>query len=401
MSAAGATTRAPAGSPPLRVPWRARLAGDLGPVPILAGLVVIWAVFQALNANYLTSRNLSNLVLQMGVVGVLALGVVLVLIIGEIDLSLGATAGVAAGVMGIGLTQRGWPVGLAIAAAVLVGAAIGLLQGAITVAVGVPSFIVTLGGLLAWQGVQLGLLGDLGELRITDPFVRGLTNAYVPPALAWGLLAAAVAVHAALRTGRELARRREGLAPRSWPGLVARLVAVAVAGAVLVAYLQRYFGVPWVLVILLALTAALTWLTRRTPFGRHLYAIGANAEAARRAGIAVQRTKVIVFVLTSALAGSAGVIAASRQFAVSTGTGGGTLLLEAIAAAVIGGTSLFGGRGRPYQALLGALVITSVANGLNLLGQPSSVKNVATGAILVLSVSIDAVTRGRRAASSA
>lgn len=368
---------------------------------MLLGLVVIWAAFQALNENYLTSRNLSNLVLQMGVVAVLALGVVLVLVIGEIDLSLGATAGVAAALMGITLVEQGWPVVAAIAAAVVTGAVIGLLQGAITIAVGVPSFIVTLGGLLAWQGVQLGLLGDVGELRITNEFVRGLSNDYLPPLVAWVVLAISVAVFAAAAVAGQRARRAAGLTAAGVSGIALRVVGVAAAGAALVAYLNRYFGVPWLLLILLVLTVALTWLMRETPFGRHLYAIGANAEAARRAGIPVDRTRLVVFVLTSALASAAGVIAASRQFSVSTGTGGGTLLLEAIAAAVIGGTSLFGGRGKPYHALLGALVITSVANGLNLLGQPSSVKNVATGAILVLAVSIDAVTRRRRAASSA
>ncbi len=370
---------------------------DLGPVPVLLGLAAIWIVFQALNPNYLSSRNLSNIVLQMGVTGLLALGVVLVLLIGEIDLSLGATAGVSAVVMGVGLGDRGWPTALALLAALATGALIGLLQGAVVVLVGVPSFIVTLGGLLAWQGVQLGLLGDRGERRVTDPFVRGIASEYLAQSLAWAMLAAALTVFAAVQFARRRSRTTAGLQVDHAGMLAARIVLTAGVGVAVVAYLHQYFGVPWLLIILLAITWLLTLLTRRTPLGRHLYAIGGNAEAARRAGIPVDRTRLLVFTLTSTLAGLAGIVSASRQFSVSSGTGGGTLLLEAIAAAVIGGTSLFGGRGRIYQALLGALVIVSVSNGLDLLGEPSSVKNVATGVILVLAVSLDSVTRKRRA----
>jgi len=388
-----------AGSGPRK--WvRDRARGiNLGPLPVLLGIVAIWIVFQLLNDRYLSSRNLSNIVLQAGVTGLLAIGVVLVLLIGEIDLSLGATAGVAADVLGVGLADHGWPTPVALIAAVATGAAIGLLQGAIIVWVGVPSFLVTLGGLLAWQGVQLALLGSVGERRVTDRFVRGIANQYLPPVLAWILLAAAVLGYAAIRIARRRSQSAAGLAPESIGSLAGRVVAVAVVGVIAVGYLQRYFGVPWLLLILLVVAWLLTVLTRRTPLGRHLYAIGGNAEASRRAGIPVARTRLIVFVLASGLAGLAGIVAASRQFSVSSGTGGGTLLLEAIAAAVIGGTSLFGGRGRIFHALLGALVIVSVSNGLDLLGEPSSVKNIATGAILVLAVSLDSVTRRRRNAA--
>lgn len=381
-----------------RVPWRGR---DLGPIPVLIGLGVIWAVMQAANQNYLTSRNLSNLVLQMGVVGVLALGVVLVLLIGEIDLSLGATAGVAASVMGVGITDYGWPVPVAIIMALATGAAIGVLQGGIVVAVGVPSFIVTLGGLLAWQGVQLGLLGSVGERRLTSPFIQGIASNYLRHGVAWALLVLLVGAVVARSALRRSSRSRAGVAVGSLKDQLAGLVVIAAGGAAVVRYLDRYLGVPWLLVLLLGLTGLLTALTRRTPFGRHLYAIGGNAEAARRAGIPVARTRLAVFTITSTLAAVAGVVAASRQFSVSNGTGGGTLLLEAIAAAVIGGTSLFGGRGRAYQALLGALVIVSVSNGLDLLGESSSVKDVATGAILVVAVSLDSISRRRRGASGA
>jgi D-xylose transport system permease protein len=284
--------------------------------------------------------------------------------------------------------------------AILAGAAIGALQGAIVVAVGVPSFIVTLGGLLAWQGVQLGLLGNVGEVRITNSTLLQVANGYLPSIWAWTLTGGALFAYALIVISRLRTRRRAGAGHEPLPLALTRIALAAGVAIVIVGALNAYFGVPVLLVILFAVTVALTWLTRRTPYGRHLYAIGGNAEAARRAGIPVGWTRLTVFTLTSALAGVAGIVSASRQFSVSTGTGGGTLLLEAIAAAVIGGASLFGGRGRPYQALLGALVITSVANGLDLLGQPSSVKNVSTGAILVMAVCIDALSRRRRIAAS-
>jgi D-xylose transport system permease protein len=372
----------------LRGPLRSLGQLDLGPVPVLLGLAVIWVVFQALNANFLSSRNLSNLVLQLGVVGMLSLGVVLVLLIGEIDLSLGTLAGVCAALLGVLLTNHGWPVGAALAVAVAAGAAAGVLQGGIAVLVGVPSFVVTLGGFLAWQGVQLALLGDAGELRVEDQLVRGISNSYVSSTLAWLLVAALTACWCA----DVFLRVRHPAAD------VASCAAVAGGAIGVVAYLDGYFGVPWMLVLLVGVALVLGWITSRTQLGRHLFAIGGNAEAARRAGVRVDEVRVLVFAAAGGLAGLAGIVAVSRQFSVSTGTGGGSLLLEAIAAAVIGGTSLFGGRGRVYQALLGVLVIASVENGLDLLGKPSSTKDIATGAILVAAVSIDALSRRRRAA---
>jgi D-xylose transport system permease protein len=382
----------------LRGPLRSLGQLDLGPVPVLLGLAVIWVVFQALNANFLSSRNLSNLVLQLGVVGMLSLGVVLVLLIGEIDLSLGTLAGVCAALLGVLLTNHGWPVGAALAVAVAAGAAAGVLQGGIAVLVGVPSFVVTLGGFLAWQGVQLALLGDAGELRVEDQLVRGISNSYVSSTLAWLLVAALTACWCADVFLRRRARLRLGLPVRHPAADVASCAAVAGGAIGVVAYLDGYFGVPWMLVLLVGVALVLGWITSRTQLGRHLFAIGGNAEAARRAGVRVDEVRVLVFAAAGGLAGLAGIVAVSRQFSVSTGTGGGSLLLEAIAAAVIGGTSLFGGRGRVYQALLGAFVIASVENGLDLLGKPSSTKDIATGAILVAAVSIDALSRRRRAA---
>ena len=372
--------------------------GELGPWPILIGLVVIWLFFQSQDQHFLMARNLSNLVLQIGVVGTLAMGVVLVLLVGEIDLSLGAVSGVCAGVLGVLVTTNHWNSWIAIVCTVLIGVVIGLLQGGVTVYIGIPSFIVTLAGLLAWEGVQLILLGDVGELQVQDSLIEKISSSYLTPALSLGLVGLTIVIYAINLWMRRASRRRAGLEFLTIRALVIRVVILAVVLFALVEFLNAYFGVPTILVILLVLAVALTLLTTGTIFGRYIYAIGGNAEAARRAGIQVSTVRIAVFALTSAIAAFGGVISVSRAFAVSTGTGGGTLLLDAIAAAVIGGTSLFGGRGQIYQALLGALVIGSVQNGLDLLGQPSSTKDIATGIILVIAVSIDAISRRRRQA---
>jgi D-xylose transport system permease protein len=357
---------------------------------------MISVVFQTLNRNFLTPRNLSNLVLQIGVVGTLGTGVVLALLLGEIDLSLGAVAGVAAAILGVLVGRCGWVGFPAIFVALLAGAAMGCLQGAIVALIGVPSFIATMAGLLAWQGLQLILLGSTGEILIRDPFIRSLASGYLTrlQGVAAGLVA--FALIAAVTWRRRELRRQAGL--DSIP-LRRTLVELAIwAGGLAVAVLacNSYFGVPYILLILGAAVAVLTWFTERTVMGRHIYAIGGNPEAARRSGIPIAQVRIGVFALIGMLSGLGGVLSASRQFAVSIGTGGGTLLLDAIAAAVIGGTSLFGGRGRIYHALIGALVIGSVANGLDLLGEPSSIKNIATGVILVIAVGIDALSRNRR-----
>jgi D-xylose transport system permease protein len=260
----------------------------------------------------------------------------------------------------------------------------------------VPAFITTLAGLLAWQGVQLILLGPQGERLVRDPLVRGIASAYLTPVASYGLAAVVVLVAALLMLWRRSKRQGRGLATESLIAVGAKLAGLAIAIALFVAALNGYFGVPYVLPLLGAVVLALTWFTEGTVSGRHIYAIGGNAEAARRAGIPVRAIKLGVFTLVGALAGWAGVISTSRQFSVSIGTGGGTLLLDAIAAAVIGGASLFGGRGRISHAVLGALVIGSVANGLSLLGSDSSTEDIATGAILVVAVALDALSRANR-----
>ncbi|MBU4337222.1 MAG: sugar ABC transporter permease, partial [Actinobacteria bacterium] len=363
--------------------WRRLpLPRDTGNLTVVVGLVIVWVVFQTLNANFLSARNLSNLVLQIAVLGTLAIGMVIVLVLGEIDLSVGAIAGVSAAVMAIAVSNHGWGPAAGIALALVVGAAIGLAHGAIITAFGIPSFIVTLAGLLVWQGVQLALVGDGGEIPIRDPFIRGIASTYVPVATGWVIVAVVLAAVVVVRLA--VRRRRQQLGLTVAPA-ASELVTLAIAAAVVVgvvAVLDSYFGIPWVLVFLIALMAVCTLVMRQTRLGRHLYAIGGNAEAARRSGIRVRGATVAVFVIVSTIAAAAGIIEASRQFSASNALGGGTLQLNAIAAAVIGGTSMFGGRGRIYHALLGALVVGSVQNGLDLLGQPAAIKNVATGVIL-------------------
>lgn len=376
------------------------LRGEWGRLPVVVGLMLIWGYFQAQNSNFLTARNLSNLILQIGVLGTLAIGVVLVLLLGEIDLSIAAVSGVGAGIMGLLLANHGWNAWAAIALTLGIGALIGLLQGAWVVYVGVPSFIVTLAGLLAWQGVLLALLGNGGELLITNSSVRAIASSYFTPLWGWLLGLGSLIGYLGVLWSRWASRRRRGLEPPALPGLIVHSSIASAITVSLVGTLNSYFGIPYILAILLALTAFFALLLNKTAFGRHVYAIGGNAEAARRAGIHVGRVRVAIFTIASTLGAFGGILGASREFAVSTGTGGGTLLLDAIAAAVIGGTSLFGGRGFITSALLGSLVIGSVENGLDLLGQSSSTKDIATGIILLLAVSVDALSRRRRSSAA-
>ena len=374
---------------------RRLVRSEAGSAAVLAGLAAIWIFFEVQNSNFLTARNLTNLVLQTAVTAILAMGVVLVLIAGEIDLSLGSVTGASAALLGVLLTNQHWPTGLAIAVTLLFGLVIGLVQGLVTTQIGVPSFIVTLGGFLAFAGVQLALIGGSGQIAIASPAVIAIANDYLAPGVAWALAGAVIAGLVATEAARRRAWSRADVGDGSWWLAVARVAAWAGVLIAVTLIMNSYFGVPYLLVGLLALFLGLSWATRRTGLGRHLYAVGGNAEAARRAGISVGAIKVTVLAASGLLAALAAIVSASRLYSVNASTGGGTLLLEAIAAAVIGGTSLFGGHGRIYHALLGALVIDSVENGLDLIGQSESTKNIATGIILVLAVSLDALSRRR------
>ncbi len=396
-------TGAEQGAPPLAALARGlRLRSDsseLGILPIVIGLAIIWTFFQLQDAHFLTPRNLSNLVLQISVSGTIAIGTVLVLLLGEIDLSVGSVAGATAAVLGVLLVDIGWPWWAGIAAMLVVGTLIGTLQGIWIAVLRVPSFVVTLAGLLVWLGVQLHVLGDAGTLNVFDPHITAIASTFLPHGWGWTLAIVAVLGYVGTHLADDAARRRAGLQAQPLPMLLLQTAAMAFLLLGAVAVLNQANGVPTAGVLLFALVAFFDWLTRRTTFGRHVYAVGGHAEAARRAGISVARVRVAVFALSGTLTAMGGLILTSRLQAASTQSGGGTLLLEVIAAAVIGGTSLFGGRGNVWGALLGALVIGSVSNGLDLVGQPADVKYMVEGAILLLAVTADAFSRRRLAAA--
>jgi D-xylose transport system permease protein len=382
---------------------RRRLAqGELGSLPVIVGVVVIWAIFTIANPNFLTPGNLTNLVLQLAATGTISLGVVLVLLLGEIDLSVGAVSGLTAAVMAVLSVRHGVPGWLAILAGLATGAVIGAVQGFWVTRFRIPAFVVTLAGLLAWTGLLLLVLGDTGTVNITDPAIVGLANTFFAPVSAW-LLAVVVAVAYAVAKLSERRRRvAAGLPSPPLQLIVIRLVVLAVGLLAAAAVLAADRGLPLALVIFAGLVGLVQLLISRTRFGRHVLAVGGNAEAARRAGIRVDNVRLVVFTLASTLAAAGGILAASRLYAVSQSSGASDTLLDAIAAAVIGGTSLWGGRGSAYSALLGGLVIFSISNGMDLLGVESSTKFVVTGAVLLLAATVDAVSRrGRQAAGRA
>jgi D-xylose transport system permease protein len=373
--------------------------GELGALPVAIGLVVIWTIFYLQEPRFLSAQNLTNLVLQATAVGTISIGIVLVLLLGEIDLSVGSVSGLCACVLAVLNIKQGWPAVPAILAAIVVGALIGLIQGTIFTRFGVPSFVVTLAGLIGWQGVQLAVLGETGTINFPfDGPVAALTNTFFPQ---WvGYLLVLVAVGAYVASALIGARRRTaaGLltAPMTDTVLKGVGLAVLLLAAVLVFNADR--GTPLALLIFVGFVVFFDQILRRTRYGRSIFAVGGNVEAARRAGINVSLVRVTVFVLCSSMAAIGGILAASRLLAAGQSSGGGETLLYAIAAAVIGGTSLFGGRGSTYSALLGILVIFSIANGMDLLGLESSIKFMITGAVLLAAVILDAVARRGRAA---
>lgn len=369
--------------------------GEPGALPVVIGLALIWSFFELQDTHFLTPRNISNLVLQVSVSGTIAVGLVFVLLLGEIDLSVGSVAGASAAVLGVLVVDQDWPWWSAVIIMLGFGTLIGALQGAWFALLRVPSFVVTLAGLLIWLGVQLHVLGDAGTLNVFEPHITAIASTFLPQAWGWTLAVLAVVCLGGARLAENALRRQARMTARSTPIL---LVETGVIAALLfgsVAVLNSAYGVPTAGVLLFFLVMLFDWLARRTTFGRHVYAVGGQAEAARRAGIGVTRIRITVFALAGFLAAAGGLISTARLQAASTQTGGGTLLLESIAAAVIGGTSLFGGRGTVWAALLGALVIGSVSNGLDLVGQPADVKYMVEGAILLLAVTIDAYSRRR------
>ena len=373
--------------------------GDLASLRVILGLALIWIIFQSQNDRFLTAINLTNLMLQITAVGLISVGVVYVLLLGEIDLSVGAVSGLCAAVMAVLNVKHGWNPYLAIAAGVLAGTAIGVAQGAISTGFGIPSFVVTLAGLLAWQGALLYVLGDTGTINITDGKITGLANTFYSDTVGWIMALIAIGAYAAATLWAWRQRVRAGLADVQLIGPIIRIAVVAAAVIAAVAVLNSDRGVPLAVLILVCFVAGMEYLARRTRFGRHVYALGGNVEAARRAGINIHAIRVFVFAICSSMAAIGGIMQASRLLAVNQGSGGNDLLLLAIAGPVIAGTSLFGGRGSVWSALLGALVIGSISNGMDLLALESSVKFMVTGGVLLAAVIVDAIARRQRQAA--
>ncbi|MDX6589920.1 MAG: D-xylose transport system permease protein [Solirubrobacterales bacterium] len=378
---------------------RRLVQGDLASLRVVIGLALIWAIFQYENSRFLSAQNLTNLGLQITAIGLISVGIVYVLLLGEIDLSVGAISGLAAACMAVLNVKHGWSPYLAIAAAVAVGCGIGLLQGSLFTRFGIPSFVVTLAGLLAWQGALLQVLGSTGSLNITDPKITGLANTFYSDTVGWIFVAVGLAAYGAVLVIGQRRRIAAGLGGQSPAAQAVRFAGVAVVaiGAVLVFNSDR--GTPLALLILLGFVIGMEFVVKQTTFGRHVFATGGNAEAARRAGIRVNRVRIAVFGIAGTMAAIGGIMAASRLLAVNQNSGGNELLLLAIAGPVIAGTSLFGGRGSVWTALLGALVIGSISNGMDLLALSSAIKYMVTGGVLLLAVIVDAVARQQREAS--
>ncbi|HYO56174.1 sugar ABC transporter permease [Archangium sp.] len=378
---------------------RNRIAGgELGTLPVILGLAVIWTVFQSLNPNFLTAQNLVNLSLQITATGTIAVGLFLVLLLGEIDLSAGSVSGLCAAILAVLTVKYDTGPVPALGAALAVGALVGAFQGSVFTRFGVPSFVVTLAGLIGWQGLQLHVLGTTGTINLRPGLITDLTSTFLPRPVGWALAVSVAALYAAVQLLERHQRRRAELPLR--PGLETALSVGVLASVLLavVAVLNQDRGVPLALLVFVGFVVFFDVLTQRTRYGQHILAVGGNAEAARRSGIHVARIRTSVFILSSVMAAAGGVLAASRLLAVGQSSGGGDVLLNAIAAVVIGGTSLFGGRGRAYSALLGVLVIGSISNGMDLLSLGSSVKYMITGCVLLGAVTLDSLARrGRQA----
>lgn len=373
--------------------------GDLGSLPVVVGLIVIWAVFQILNPNFLSANNLVNLTLQCAAVGTISIGIVLVLLLGQIDLSVGSVSGLAAAIMGVGLTQLHWPLIVAVIGAILAGVVVGFLYGILFTRFGVPSFVITLAGLLGFLGVQLWVLGPNSSINI--PFdswiVQFAQQTFLPPWAAYALVVIAAVAMFLSDWRRSERRRKAGLSQGSMTIMLVKAVLLLLALGISVWYLSTDRGTGAMFLFFVILVIVMNFFLTRTRWGRSVFAVGGSVEAARRAGIKVNRVYISVFILCSTFAAVGGLLAAARLASVSAGSGGTDTNLNAIAAAVIGGTSLFGGRGSAWSALLGILVIQSISSGLTLLNLDSSIRFMITGAVLLLAVIIDSLSRRSRA----
>jgi D-xylose transport system permease protein len=380
--------------------------GDVGSLPAILGLVVLVILFSVLRpSTFTTELNFANLISQEAGVTVLAMGLVFVLLLGEIDLSAGFTGGTAAAVLGVVLTRHGWPLVPSLIACLATGAAIGWLLGTLVARLGIPSFVVTLAAFLGLQGILLLIIGEGGTIGFSNSFILALNNDNMPIWLGWLLAVTGIAAYAVGGLVANLQQRRSGLSyePLIKWAVKSALVAVIALGVVgwlsgersVNPKLHSLKGVPVVMAIIVGLMLVLNFMLTRTSWGLHVYAVGGNAEAARRAGINVAWIRLSCFMVSSTVAAIAGILIASRDNSVSPTTGGSQTLLYAVGAAVIGGTSLFGGKGRVVDALIGGTVIAVIDNGMLLLNQSSGVVFLVTGIVLLFAASVDAISRRR------
>ncbi|WP_243077232.1 sugar ABC transporter permease [Microbacterium sp. SS28] len=375
--------------------------GDLGSLPVIVGLVVIWTVFQILNPVFLTSKNLVLITMQCAAIGTIALGIVVVLLVGEIDLSVGSVSGLAAAILAVSFVQLQWNPLFALAAAIAAGMLAGLLYGFLYSRFGLPSFVITLAGLLGFLGLQLWVLGDTGSISLPfdSVFVQFAQQWFLPAWASYSVAAVAVALYALSLIRRARRRAAADLESQSYLEIGVRSGLLLVFLLVTAWYLNLSRGVGVMFLFFIGLVVLMHLVLSRTRWGRAVYAVGGSVEAARRAGIRVDRIYLSVFALCSSLAAVGGILAASRLAAANQSSGGGDTNLNAIAAAVIGGASLFGGRGSAFSALLGVVVIQSISSGLTLLNLDSSVRFMVTGVVLILAVIIDSLSRRTRVAS--
>lgn len=383
--------------------WARVKAGDIGSLPAVLGLVVLCIAFGSMSNVFLTPGNFANLITQAAAVIVIAMGLIFVLLLGEIDLSAGYTAGVTGAVLVILITNEGQPWYVALVASIAVGVLLGFFLGTLVARLGIPSFVVTLAAFLAFQGILLLLAGEGGTIRVEDPTVLAVQNSNMSPTLSWLFFLIVAVAYVLTGLSAMNSRRRAGLKTE-----LKKLWIIKTAGLLLITGLAVFAltlersnnpdlvslkGIPYVVPVILFLLVIGTFVLGRTAFGRHIYAVGGNAEAARRAGINVKRVRITAFMICSGLAAIAGLIFASRQNSISPTTGGSSTLLYAVGAAVIGGTSLFGGKGKMRDAILGGLVVAVIDNGMGLLGYAAGIKFIVTGLVLLVSAGVDAISR--------
>jgi D-xylose transport system permease protein len=390
--------------------WDRIKGGDLGALPAVLGCIVLVIVFGIMEPDsFLTEQNFANLLNQGAAIMVLAMGLVFVLLLGEIDLSAGFTAGTGAAILGVTLTEHNWAWPLSVLVSLLCGVAIGLTIALLVARLGIPSFVVSLAFFLGLQGAMLLIIGEGGTIPIRNDAILTIMNKNMPVGLGWLFAIIVIGGFAAASYWAIMTRKKAGLPVPAISVWAAKVVGLAVVVLIAVFLLNQerqranapitIQGVPWVVPLVTALVVVLSFLLMRTGFGRHVYAVGGNAEAARRAGISVPNIKTVCFILGSTLAVVAGILLASRDNSVSPTTGGAQTLLYAVGAAVIGGTSLFGGRGKIYDAVTGGLVVAIIANGLPLVTQKSGVQFIINGLVLLLAASVDAISRRRAAAT--